>query len=676
MILRYLFFAFCLLLPLVFNTQNLDSQFEFAKYIFSGIFISLFSAVFFVRLVKKSPEEIVVSKLFAVLAGIVAVNFISYLVSVNPHLSFWGDSLLPSDSMSSVLLFTLLALFFEQEVKNSRVVGKILIATLFVEVSYGLLQLSGYDFYRWGYSNPLFGTFGSTVAYSTYAGALLPMGIFYYFNSSKRFQQLAWLIFVIVANYVILSTGSRTPSAVNFVIQFVAAGYFLKFRKTEFFKPALLLLLSVLVVHGWFAVRPATNESLKSKFESAQLQKGFTARKLVWKDGVSAWMERPLLGYGPETFAIAQRAHHSPELNQTVYWFAPWVKAHNQLVQYLVNTGLAGLGLHLFLLVLVLQESIKLTRGRSYSEAEGFRFVLCAGFIFLFFVNLTGFNFVTTEFLYYLLPVLIATGVADYIRIPLGNLKKIYKAVLLLSVLGLLVLGYRFIRHYKGEVLYQMSYAGLNAKNYQMASELAAESRNANDDEPGIYCHQAQTVTNALTDDRGLIDQSHKSQLLQIIADDLSECTERAKNREHYFMQAANQYAQLYENGLLPTPQKSLENFEIVTSLAPNVPIAYFRMGLLQLKSGDTENFERNLKKALELKNNYLPAYAEFFRYYYRIKNIVAVNDLVGKFEGTPCPTELQGTVKLLIALSEENKDDRARKVFENKLGVCNLAAQ
>jgi tetratricopeptide (TPR) repeat protein len=208
-----------------------------------------------------------------------------------------------------------------------------------------------------------------------------------------------------------------------------------------------------------------------------------------------------------------------------------------------------------------------------------------------------------------------------------------------------------------------------------MASELATESRNANEDEPGIYCHQSQTVTNALIDDRGLIDQAHKEQLLQTIEDDLNECTGRGKNREHYFMQAGNQYAQLYENGLISTPQKSLENFEVVASLAPNVPIAYFRIGLLRLKSGDAKSFERDLQKALDLKNNYLPAYAELFRHYYRSKNASAVSDLVEKFAGAPCPTELQGTINLLIALSEENKDDSARKVFENKIAACNISS-
>jgi uncharacterized protein with PQ loop repeat len=340
-----------------------------------------------------------------------------------------------------------------------------------------------------------------------------------------------------------------------------------------------------------------------------------------------------------------------------------------------VSLGLAGLAAHLILLFYILAAAYRLIKAKNSSDTQGLAFSLVSAFLFLFLANLTGFNFITTEFLYYLLPVLIAAQLNDRIVFNAEKLKNSLKLIYSVLFLGLGFLSYRFLLHYKADVLYQMSYFELNAtKNFQMASLYGDEALRANDQEPAIYCHQGQILTNILLQDGPHLNPEVKKQLLAIQDDKVKACAETAINREHYFMQAANQYAQLYEAGLLPSPEKSLENFAKVEALAPNVPISYFRSGVLRLKSGDTAGFENELTKSLQVKENYLPSYFELFQYFYKSGDTVKKARLLESFtQMKHCPTELLELTKSMAHMAEKNKDASAQSVFQAKFEVCSL---
>jgi len=87
--------------------------------------------------------------------------------------------------------------------------------------------------------------------------------------------------------------------------------------------------------------------------ESGGTESG-TIRKIVWTGALRIWQANPknfLIGTGPETFAQAYYQYRPLEHNQTSEWELLYNKAHNEFLNYLVTTGILGLGSYIVLLI-------------------------------------------------------------------------------------------------------------------------------------------------------------------------------------------------------------------------------------------------------------------------------------------------------------------------------------
>jgi len=584
----------------------------------------------------------------------------------------WGDNQLPSDSLASVLIFTFMAvvagIVFAHQ--GRKLLAGVFLLALTVQTGYGCLQSIGYDFYQWNYAKPVFGTLGSTVAYSVFIGCLTPIAVCSLYVSRSLYLKVPLFFLILLSNYLLLETGSRTPAVFSAVIQFALFAYF--FLKRFQFKPAsaaITLFVAVSCLYGLALLEPAEKETLVYKFSATEFNRGWSTRTLLWQEAIAAWKDHPFLGYGPETFSIAQRAYHSVEMNQHDRWHSTWTKAHNHLIQYLVSLGTVGLMMHLLLFGYVTRSVIHLMRIPQPNGENVLQLGFGCGFIFLFLANLTGFNFITTQFLYFLFPVIVATGLphsalsADFTKISRAF------TFLLLAVQTLFFLfGIKFFNHFRSDIFYQLSYHALNSeKNIQLAAVLADEALKANDSEPAYYCHRSQIETQMLLDGHNLSSEVRRY-ILESLNKDVESCKEKAINRDHYFLMAANQYAQLFKNGIIPESEKSLENYETIMTLAPNVPLAYYRSAAVYLKAGNMVAFEENLEKTLELKANYLPAYLELFQFYYQSQSAEKKNRLLERFLNlTEKPTELPELCATMAELAKYNNDLKAMQIFMKK---------
>jgi len=73
-------------------------------------------------------------------------------------------------------------------------------------------------------------------------------------------------------------------------------------------------------------------------------------RRLVWNGAMQLVKQRPILGFGPETFGLTYWQVRPKEANLTSEWNFLYNKAHNEWLNLAANTGLFGLGTHLLLL--------------------------------------------------------------------------------------------------------------------------------------------------------------------------------------------------------------------------------------------------------------------------------------------------------------------------------------
>ncbi len=86
----------------------------------------------------------------------------------------------------------------------------------------------------------------------------------------------------------------------------------------------------------------------------------------AWKSGVSAFKERPLLGWGVENTAIALDAHYNPALLAAGYTETHFDRAHNIVIERLVTTGIFGLVAYVMLGVVALWYCVRTWRRDMY----------------------------------------------------------------------------------------------------------------------------------------------------------------------------------------------------------------------------------------------------------------------------------------------------------------------
>src|SRR3989344_5383939 len=67
-----------------------------------------------------------------------------------------------------------------------------------------------------------------------------------------------------------------------------------------------------------------------------------TIRLIVWKGAIEAFKAKPILGFGPETFAYAYYRFRPLAHNQTTEWNFFYNKAHNEFLNLAATTGVLG----------------------------------------------------------------------------------------------------------------------------------------------------------------------------------------------------------------------------------------------------------------------------------------------------------------------------------------------
>ena len=128
-------------------------------------------------------------------------------------------------------------------------------------------------------------------------------------------------------------------------------------------------------------------------------------RLLVWNGAISAWKDNPLFGTGVETFAFAYYKYKSPEHNLVSEWNFLYNKAHNEFLNYLVTSGLFGLGTYLAVIAWFFYLSLrKLLRTRD--DPNGLLILsLLASCITIIITNFFGFSVVIVNIYLFLIPV-------------------------------------------------------------------------------------------------------------------------------------------------------------------------------------------------------------------------------------------------------------------------------
>ena len=400
---HWLFILMVFVVPLVFSF-NTSELFEFPKmllvYGFTTLILSLWLARWALEkrvIFRRTPLDIPI--LIFLLS-----QLISTVLSIHPYTSIFGYYSRFHGGLLSTLSY--IALYYALVSNGSlKLFKKMLLSSLIsglVVAVYGILEHFGHSFSCLMVSGGQ--SFGvdcwvqdvktrvfATLGQPNWLAALMDMLVFFALylglKSQKIWQALAWLVVALSFVLAIIYSGSRSG--------FLAVGVGLMFwltmnlitllkkakkpntkhtyyvtglntKHTYYFLASLVIGFLLLVGVSGTPFSKSLGQVLKQTTQGLKLtstqspanlkpqvkamakpaQGGTESgviRAIVWKGALKVWRRYPVFGSGVETFAYSYYQDRPKAHNLVSEWNFLYNKAHNELLNFLANTGLVGL---------------------------------------------------------------------------------------------------------------------------------------------------------------------------------------------------------------------------------------------------------------------------------------------------------------------------------------------
>lgn len=341
--------------------------------------------------------------LWAVLA-FVAVIGIADIFSPNPHKSFWSNF----ERMEGYITLLHLAAYFlvAASVLNAEKLWMRFFATS-VGVSaflgiYGILQLSGKIVINQG-GVRLDGTFGNAAYFAGYMLFHFFLTLFLIFRHRipRNFKWLygGALLLQLFVLYYSATRGAAVGLAGGLLLASLLIALFEKHEKK--LRASAAVFAALILIGGGALYLSRDTQFIKSspvltRFASISVESG-AARFMVWGMALEGWKERPILGWGQESFNYVFNKYYNPHMWGQEQWFD---RTHNIFFDWLIAGGLLGLLGYLSLYVLFLWYLWKPMQGEySFSVAE--KSVLTGLLAGYFIQNFFVFDNIGTYFLFF-----------------------------------------------------------------------------------------------------------------------------------------------------------------------------------------------------------------------------------------------------------------------------------
>ncbi|MEK7521657.1 MAG: O-antigen ligase family protein [Patescibacteria group bacterium] len=448
-------------------------------------------------------------------------------------------------------------------------------------------------------------------------------------ESNKKSGKLILLYsLTLILFSAVLFTKSRS-GFLAFIVAFVLF-WVLTFLKTHFkhLKVFLLLItyhLSLVTIFGspWtpsakdvvaqFIARPSIESPLypispQSPVSPPVGTESLDIRKIVWKGAVGVWKANPILGTGPETFAYSYYNFRPVEHNKTSEWDLLYNKAHNEYLNYLANTGVAGLTTYLLLIGTFLWKSAIWLKVKSKMlNGEGLdlftlHLSLFTGYASILITNFTGFSISQTSLLFFLYPAMAITITRDMKHETRSStsLVKLLSVLIVLPVTCYLLL--RVFGLYWADTLYTRAKYLNEHSDPRGAVKKLDQALKWKPNEPRYYDELADSTSQIVS-----LYELSESEMVSV-AESTKEISDKSvkisprnvsfwSNRAIYFKRLAS-----IDEKYLEVAIKSLEE---AVRLAPTEPSFIYNLAVLYEYSGQREKALEAAKKSLALKPDY-----------------------------------------------------------------------
>lgn len=360
---RWPLYGIVFLVPIFFAwLQENFSVFDLNKSLLLHFLLGMGLIAWLVEITLSGEVKFRGNRLLFGLGCIVSTVFLmSTVFSVYPTISLWGsyERVQGLYSLWTYITFSFLMIVTLRNRTELRYFINALLLGSAISVLYGLIQLFGLDFLRWGEkTDRLFSSFGQPNFFGHYLAVLLPItfyAIFYY--GKNVFQRFGYILLFLAQATCLVFTYSRGAWLALLIALFIFTVWWLWRRQHKVWAIGLLgLALAGLIMISFSGVR---NNIIQSKIfgDGKLVERVFSVfvfntgsnriRLLYWQSGFQAWQEAPwerkILGYGPDAETSVYIRYYRPTWAYDEQMNSFPDRAHNFVIDILLQFGLIGL---------------------------------------------------------------------------------------------------------------------------------------------------------------------------------------------------------------------------------------------------------------------------------------------------------------------------------------------
>lgn len=320
------------------------------------------------------------------LLGFLIILVIGVGFSIAPRLSFWGSYYRMQGAymwLHYFLFFLLLALNLHSREQWRKAFKAIFVGFIFSFVL-ALIQLFDLPFFRheaWSeFPDRAFAGFESPSYFAYY----ILLVIFPCLSVKKKSFRL--ILFAMAITAIILTQNRAALLGLIIGSSFYAIVYSIYFKTWKWLVLGILL---PLVFAAFFVV--SNKMSIKNRLLlDGENRTSIETRLKIWRDVVPMLKDRPLFGYGLQTFQLAFEDYADEELFDLENGVDVPDKAHNGLIEIMANLGIVGLAYFFMVLFVIFRlgfEGLAKLKGVEKLSILG----ILATFFAIFVADLFGF---------------------------------------------------------------------------------------------------------------------------------------------------------------------------------------------------------------------------------------------------------------------------------------------
>jgi putative inorganic carbon (HCO3(-)) transporter len=275
------------------------------------------------------------------------------MLGVNPYNSFWSNYE-RMEGYITVLHLTLYFMIIKSILKTERdwkiYFNLIIIAGLFVSIFAFLLPSASNispDFGR-EYVSRVYSTIGNPPFLASYLLLVVFIGFFLFFITERKYFRFIYILPVTVYFIAIYFTASRGAVVAAFA-GMIMCGLLSLYSKTGMswkakiqISVSVLLIMSLIAIVFFMTFRSSDvlkSDKTLSRFSAIYSDQSVKSRISTWRMAWNGIKERPLLGWGQENYSGIYTVNTIPVFDNNVIVD----RAHNIMIDWLVNAGLLGL---------------------------------------------------------------------------------------------------------------------------------------------------------------------------------------------------------------------------------------------------------------------------------------------------------------------------------------------